>query len=133
MQPVLSTGSRILAGAVLLLAIVGIQPYAQSNAPLRFEVASVKPYKGPLTMISSNTEPGGRFVAQQQSLRDLIGMAYKVRESQIIGGPSWIGSDRFDVNAKAARELLTEVVRQIPETSAWHHLAHLYLTLAQQR
>jgi len=36
-------------------------------------------------------------------------------------------------NAKAARELLTEVVRQIPETSAWHHLAHLYLTLAQQR
>jgi uncharacterized protein (TIGR03435 family) len=56
-------------------------------------------------MISSNTEPGGRFVAQQQSLRDLITLAYKVRESQIIGGPAWIGSDRFDVNAKADREL----------------------------
>ena len=56
-------------------------------------------------MISSNTEPGGRFVAQQQSLRDLIALAYKVRESQIIGGPAWIGSDRFDVNAKATREL----------------------------
>jgi len=105
MQPVLSTGSRILAGAVLLLAIVGIQPYAQSSAPLRFEVASVKPYKGPLTMISSNTEPGGRFVAQQQSLRDLIGLAYKVRDSQIVGGPDWIGTARFDINAKADREL----------------------------
>ena len=60
----------------------------------RFEVASVKPFKGPLTMISSNTEPGGRFVAQQQSLRDLIMLAYLVRE-----GPAWIGNDRFDVNA----------------------------------
>jgi uncharacterized protein (TIGR03435 family) len=56
-------------------------------------------------MISSNVEPGGRFVAQQQSLRDLVTLAYKVRELQIIGGPAWIGSDRFDVNAKANREL----------------------------
>jgi len=71
----------------------------------RFEVASVKPYKGPLTMISSNTEPGGRFVAQQQSLKDLVALAYRVRDSQILGGPSWIASDRFDVNARAAGEL----------------------------
>ena len=105
MQRRVSTFRRMVAAAVLFLVCVVSQPHAQSNAPLRFEVASVKPYKGPLTMISSNTEPGGRFVAQQQSLKDLIALAYRVRDSQIIGGPPWIGSDRFDVNAKAAREL----------------------------
>lgn len=42
-------------------------------------------------------------------------------------------AELFLGNAKAARKLLEEVIKQIPETSAWHHLAHLYLTLAQQR
>ena len=91
---------------VIALASAAALLQAQATAPAdRFEVASVKPYKGPLTMISSNIEPGGVFVAQQQSLKDLISLAYKVRESQIIGGPAWIGSDRFDVKAKADREL----------------------------
>jgi uncharacterized protein (TIGR03435 family) len=94
-----------MARTALFLAIICSQLYAQSIAPLRFEVASVKPHTGPVTMISSNTEPGGRFVAQQQSLRDLIGLAYKVRDSQIVGGPDWMATARFNINAKADREL----------------------------
>lgn len=105
MQRRVSVCGRRLAAVALLLVSIGSQTHAQSNAPRRFEVASVKLYKGPVTMISSNTEPGGRFVAQQQSLRDLIGLAYKVRDSQIVGGPDWIGSARFDIIAKANREL----------------------------
>ena len=91
---------------LISVATAAAIPQAQATTPAdRFEVVSVKPYKGPLTMISSNTEPGGRFVAQQQSLRDLVTLAYRVRESQIIGGPAWMGSDRFDVNARTNREL----------------------------
>jgi hypothetical protein len=33
----------------------------------------------------------------------------------------------------AARETLNRVVAELPETSAWHHLARLYLTLAESR
>jgi hypothetical protein len=32
-----------------------------------------------------------------------------------------------------ARAALVDVVRQLPETSAWYHLAQLYLTLAETR
>jgi bla regulator protein blaR1 len=100
------TNRLSLCLCVLSSVVVAAFPHAQTSMPAeRFEVASVKPYKGPLTMISSNTEPGGRFVAQQQSLKDLVTLAYRVRDSQILGGPSWIASDRFDVNAMAAREL----------------------------
>jgi uncharacterized protein (TIGR03435 family) len=34
-------------------------------------------------------------------LKMLIGFAYNVRDFQILGGPSWINTDRFDINAKA--------------------------------
>src|SRR6188508_2236705 len=95
---------RCVLVVVISVATAAALPLAQVTAE-RFEVASVKPYKGPLTMISSNTEPGGRFVAQQQSLRDLIALAFKVRDSQIVGGPDWIGTARFDITAKADREL----------------------------
>jgi uncharacterized protein (TIGR03435 family) len=101
----MSTWNDRFGWLLLAVAIATAFPIAQTPPVERFEVASVKPYKGPLTMISSNTEPGGRFVAQQQSLKDLIALAYRVRDSQIIAGPPWIGSDRFDVNARAAREL----------------------------
>ncbi len=91
---------------MIAAVVAAALPQAQTTAPTeRFEVASIKPYKGPVTLITANTEPGGHFVAQQQSLTSLISQAYRVHESQIIGGPSWLNTDRFDVNAKAARDL----------------------------
>jgi uncharacterized protein (TIGR03435 family) len=89
----------------VLLTVAAARLFAQSPPTQRFAVASIKPHQGPVTMISANSEPGGRFVAQQQTLRGLIGLAYKVRDSQIVGGPDWIGTARFDLNAKADGEL----------------------------
>ena len=99
--------TRCARGALCLLIAVAPDPLCAQASPAqeRFEVASVKPNKTPVTLISANTEPGGRFVAAQQSLRDLIALAYHVRDAQIVAGPSWIETDRFDVTAKAVREL----------------------------
>jgi hypothetical protein len=41
-------------------------------------------------------------------------------------------AELFSGNAQAARAALHDVVDQISETSGWHHLARLYLTLAQR-
>ena len=101
----MSNRSWTLSYAVALLSVAVAEPFAQRSPAQRFEVASIKPYKGPVTMISANAEPGGRFVAMQQSLRDLIGLAYRIREAQIIDGPDWLGTARFDINAKANGEL----------------------------
>jgi hypothetical protein len=35
--------------------------------------------------------------------------------------------------AAEARSALQQAVEQLPDTSAWHHLGHLYLTLADAR
>jgi uncharacterized protein (TIGR03435 family) len=46
-------------------------------------------------------QPGGRFTATNVALRMLIRTAYQLQDFQIVGGPDWITSERFDIVAKA--------------------------------
>jgi uncharacterized protein (TIGR03435 family) len=91
-------GSLIAAGALLATTTM----HAQS--PQEFEVASVK--KSQTTRGGMMVEPSGRFVANGVSLLQLIRVAHGFQglqiRGQIIGGPSWLESARFDVEAKAA-------------------------------
>jgi uncharacterized protein (TIGR03435 family) len=74
---------------------------AQAPSNATFEVASVKPNKGGDGRIMLGIQPGGRLNATNVPLRMLIRQAFNVQEFQIVGGPDWLGSDRFDVVAKA--------------------------------
>lgn len=44
---------------------------------------------------------GRRLSAVGLTVKALVGTAYRVRDFQIFGGPSWANSDRFDIEAKA--------------------------------
>jgi uncharacterized protein (TIGR03435 family) len=67
----------------------------------RFEVASIKPTRSAetATLIRQNT--GGRFVAENITLFNLLQQAYDVYGFQIVGAPDWAERDRFDVQAIA--------------------------------
>jgi uncharacterized protein (TIGR03435 family) len=43
----------------------------------------------------------GRFTARYHTVKELIRSAYRVTESQLFGGASWLDVDRFDVLATA--------------------------------
>ena len=64
-----------------------------------FDAASIKPRTG--ERATSAPSAPDRLVRADTTLRDLIRFAFNVQEFQIEGGPAWIGSSRFDVNAKA--------------------------------
>jgi uncharacterized protein (TIGR03435 family) len=49
----------------------------------------------------------GRYVATNVSVRLLIRNAYQLQDFQITGGPGWLASDRFDINAKVPDEFRT--------------------------
>ena len=52
------------------------------------------------------SEPGGRFTATNVPLRVLIRNAYGITEdSRIVDAPGWIGSERFDIVAKASSDV----------------------------
>ncbi len=94
---------RLLIAIVVAFATMGpakAGPYVL-QAPA-FEVVSVKPHPPELIQPSSMVaEPGGRFTARNIPLRLLIRTAYQIQDDQIVDGPVWLSSDRFDIAAKA--------------------------------
>jgi len=99
--------------ALLIVMAAGV--LAQSPA---FEVASVKRNRSGEERSRFDT-PANRFVATNVDLHDLIAWAYgdpgpppELRpDFQLAGGPSWMTSDRFDVEATTAGELPDGVER----------------------
>jgi uncharacterized protein (TIGR03435 family) len=88
---------RSFATALLLLA--GSAAYA-ADGPT-FEVASIKataPQEMGRIMVRMGGSPG-RIDWVNVSLRDMVRYAYDVKDYQVTG-PDWLGSARFDVDAK---------------------------------
>jgi uncharacterized protein (TIGR03435 family) len=77
---------------------------------LVFDVASVKQSTGcpPKCGLIRPTIGTQGYHAEGATLRSLMTIAYSVTDRQISGGASWIGSDRFDIEAKAERQHKTD-------------------------
>jgi uncharacterized protein (TIGR03435 family) len=53
---------------------------------------------------------GGYYVLQHATMVDLITIAWGIDAEKVVGGPSWLESDRFDVRAKAAPDTSPNVM-----------------------
>ncbi len=73
----------------------------QTPAAPAFEVASVKVSKAPPGGSDSDSTVGS-IRMRNFTLRRCIQLAYNVKESQVLGGPKWLDSDRYDIDAKSA-------------------------------
>lgn len=88
-----------IAGLGHMLAAHEEQASPAAAPAMALEIASATPNtaggRGMMEM-----QPDGRFVATNATLRILIREAYQLQDFQIIGGPAWMASDRFDVVVK---------------------------------
>ncbi|RSL16040.1 uncharacterized protein (TIGR03435 family) [Edaphobacter aggregans] len=74
--------------------------HAQTSTP-SFEVATIKPAApSPDGHTHINYPPDGRFSAINITLRALMQWAYAMPEKQILDGPAWLATTRFDIQAK---------------------------------
>jgi uncharacterized protein (TIGR03435 family) len=91
-----------LAKLVLLLFLATRLTYAQTPTPPAFEVATIKPAApSPDGHTHINYPPNNRFSATNITLLTLMQWAYGMPERQILQGPSWLSSTRFDIQAEA--------------------------------
>jgi len=100
-----------LAGLILIsltcLPQILAQTPAGSPPSAKFEVASIKPGNpsaargGRLSPPPINTSPG-LLTARNANLKQLIRSAWSLENYQISGGPEWVDSIGFDVDARAA-------------------------------
>jgi uncharacterized protein (TIGR03435 family) len=88
-------------------------PQAPQTSP-KVDVASIKPAapnepKFPdnvnnqmVYLLAHSAMPVRDRLDIRLPLKWLIMLAYDVKDSQVLGGPSWAGSDRYAISAKAA-------------------------------
>jgi uncharacterized protein (TIGR03435 family) len=101
-----SAAMVVVAGPLLFGLVKSSQSTAESqpanSGPLpSFEVASVKPNHSGTQMVRISNTPG-RFSVVNLSPRMLIEFAYNIKDPQLSGGPSWIDSERYDIDATTA-------------------------------
>jgi uncharacterized protein (TIGR03435 family) len=89
---------------LLNILLVALPLFSQTPAApkLSFDVASVKPSVSRDGYMDAT--PGGRFIATGIPLRMLITDAYRLRGVQVIGGPGWLDSDRWDIEGRPKAE-----------------------------
>ncbi|HEY4357362.1 MAG TPA: TIGR03435 family protein [Acidobacteriaceae bacterium] len=102
----------ILGSAVLAFVGLAVLPQQVGDS---FEVASIRPN----TSENSNTQitlpKGGRYVVVNATVKTLLRNAYGLLSFQFAGGPSWLDTDRYDINAKAnsSEDLTLESTRPL--------------------
>jgi len=85
--------------AALLLALTSGSVVAQSSK--EFEIVTIKPNSEKDNRFMLRYPQGGAFTATGVTLKMLVMSAYEVPSFQVSGGPSWIGAERWDIQAKA--------------------------------
>ena len=101
---------RMVMSVAILCAFTDGGGAQQLSSTPAFEAASVKPTTSTrLGWTISYTVDSLR--ATNATLAALITSAYGLRPDRLVGGPAWVQTTRFDVNAKAAQVLPREQLR----------------------
>ena len=95
--------SAMLTAIFLLTAAAGLAQLKTDTAPrLEFEVASIKPSKPGADGGGIKPLPGGQtYVATNVPVKLIIKLMFHLNDRQISGGPGWLETDLYDVEAKA--------------------------------
>ena len=79
----------------MLVLLVSVSLFAQ-----QFGVTSVKPFKEKQLGNVFEVAPNGDLRISNVTLRDMVRSAYSLHDVQLFGGPDWIHSERWSIEAK---------------------------------
>lgn len=95
--------------------LLGLPALLHSQDRVEFEVASIKPASDARISdgaISSMQVGKNRVELRGYTARAIVKFAYRLQDYQISGGPKWLDSDRYDIDAKPSTN---GTVAQIPQ------------------
>jgi uncharacterized protein (TIGR03435 family) len=120
----------LMTFVLVAAALLGSQSVTDKSQ--RFEVASIKSNKSGDNRQWWQFYEGGRYSATNTPLRWLIRVAYDIpmATSQLVGGPDWLDTERYDVEAKAA---LGVILPDLPTTLREAKMKVMLQTLLAER
>jgi bla regulator protein blaR1 len=101
-----STAVMTLAAPVAIGALTvaprpdALELAAAGTAP-SFTTATVKANTTGSPRVMMRVAPGGIWDASNVTLESMVRLAYRLQEFQVAGGPAWIYTDRFDIQAQS--------------------------------
>ncbi len=106
---------RALKGIVSFALLISTA-WGQTPKLPSFDIADVHasaPATNPDTFVSGGLLSNGRYDLRRATMLDLIGIAWSFDSRKILGGPGWLGFDRFDISAKAEPSTSPETVNRM--------------------
>jgi uncharacterized protein (TIGR03435 family) len=85
---------------VLLLVTTTLVATRLSQSTISFEVASIRQNRSGSANTNIRLLDGGRFQVVNATLKTLIRNAYDILGFQLVGGPSWLDTEHYDIEAK---------------------------------
>ena len=98
MKTLLATAAML--AAITIGAMLPAAAQVPADAPLPKYEASVKRAQNTDGMMSIRMDPMGRTMTGMP-LRQLIVQSFGLQPNQIVGGPDWLASDRWDIQLRA--------------------------------
>jgi len=100
----------------VVVAVIAASVAAGAQAPVEFEVASIKRNTSGDRGNSMRSMPDGTEVMVNSPIRSFIGAAYPSESGQYLGLPDWAQSERYDVTVKPAAGATREQRQQMWRT-----------------
>lgn len=100
---------RLLVSVVLCLLPAIL--LAQTEPRPAFEVVSIKPNRTNQGMAAVFFQPGGRVVAGNVDVRQVILVAYGLEDVQLLNAPDWTASERFAIEARTSEGAPSSTIR----------------------
>lgn len=108
-----------LIGGLVSVAPVSAQLIHASGPLPSFEVATIKPFSpAPSGRMQEFVNPPNIFQESGTTARDMVRVAYGLppgTEARVLGGPSWIDHNRYEIEAKIPDALFAEMQKMPPK------------------
>ena len=86
--------------AICIALLVSVRIIAQStDAGLTFDVVSIRRNSSLATGGGGGPRPGGRYRLTNMPVRGLVAVAHGLPRNRVLGGPGWLDTDRYDIDA----------------------------------
>ncbi len=95
---------RLIAGISVIVLMAGGASGQSTETKAAFTVADVHPSArstSPYIYMTGGILRSGRYDLRKATMLDLISTAWGISADRVLGGPSWLELDRFDIAAKA--------------------------------
>src|SRR5689334_14327262 len=108
---------RRVVPIISITALMLVGAFGQTTSPQpAFEVADVHASPQSTNPNMRVVLRAGRYEIRNASLVDLVRTAYGIDAENVVGGPTWVEYDRFDVIAKAAPNTPNENLKSMLKT-----------------